>query len=255
MKRFGFVFFAALLFACAAYGQGGPPGPHGFERPGGFGPGLHSGKIVTGAPYSATATSQFTQTLVGGNTIQRTRTALVARDSLGRTYEQETISGGPLAQNGPTTITFISDPVAGYRYVLNPNTKVATRHAIRTPSFGGNSNRTALSNRPADANRVETDLSTQVINGITAQGKSITHTIPAGVIGNASPIVSTTETWYSPDLQVPVLVKWNDPRAGQSTYTLTNIVRAEPSATLFKVPSDYTIQDAPASRQFPGQPQ
>jgi hypothetical protein len=215
---------------------------------------MHPGKVVTGAPYSATATNVFTQTLAGGNTIQRTTTAQVARDSQGRTYEQQTVSGGPLAQNGPVTITFISDPVAGYAYVLNPNTKIATRRAIKTPPAGSNPTRPDFAGRPRgsggpdSANTVAANLGTQSINGVTAEGKSVTHTIPAGAIGNAQPIVSTSETWYSPDLQVPVLAKRNDPRAGQSTYSLTNIQRSEPPASLFQVPSDYTIQDAPSWR-------
>jgi hypothetical protein len=92
------------------------------------------------------------------------------------------------------------------------------------------------------------DLGTQTIAGVNAQGKTVTHTVPAGAIGNAQPIVSTSETWYSPDLQVIVLAKRKDPRMGDSTYSLTNIQRAEPAASLFQVPSDYTIQDAAAGR-------
>ena len=149
-------------------------------------------------------------------------------------------------------VTFINDPVAGYSYVLNANTKVATKRVIPKPPSGtppagapGNGPR-----RPRDSSDVTTsDLGTQTIAGVSAQGKSVTHTVPAGAIGNAQPIISTNETWYSPDLQVIVLAKRNDPRMGQSTYSLTNIQRAKPAATLFQVPSDYTIQDAAQGRQ------
>jgi hypothetical protein len=248
-------FLAATLFAGVASAQvgGGPPGPpppdapheHGAFGPGpgrGFGPGMRPGKVVTGAPYQATGTRNFTQTLAGGNTIQRSTTATVARDSSGRTYEQETISGGPLASNnGPTTITFITDPVAGYTYVLNATTKVATRRQFHTPPAGSTP---PARQRPSNPNVVETDLGTSTVNGVTAQGKRITHTIPAGQIGNAQAIVSTDEIWYSPDLQVVVSSNRNDPRMGTSVYALTNIQRTEPPAALFQVPSDYSIQDA-----------
>jgi hypothetical protein len=33
-----------------------------------------------------------------------------------------------------------------------------------------------------------------------------------------------------------------DPRFGTTTYTLTNVQRQEPAATLFTVPSDYTVR-------------
>ena len=255
MNKFIQAFLAAVLFSGVASAQvGGPPGPpppsgphaRGAFGPGlghGFGPGMHPGKVVTGAPYQATATSTFTQTLAGGNTIQRTTTATVARDSSGRTYEQETITGGPLAgNNGPTTITFITDPSAGYAYVLNATTKVATRRPLHTPPAG--SGNPPARQRPSNPNIAETDLGTNAVNGLTAQGKRITHTIPAGQIGNAQPIVSTDEIWYSPDLQIVVSSTRNDPVTGNSVYALTNIQRMEPSATLFQVPSDYTVQDA-----------
>jgi hypothetical protein len=35
-----------------------------------------------------------------------------------------------------------------------------------------------------------------------------------------------------------------DPRFGQTSYTVTNIQRTEPTATLFAVPAGYTVQDA-----------
>jgi hypothetical protein len=85
------------------------------------------------------------------------------------------------------------------------------------------------------------------VNGVTATGKTITRTIPAGQVGNAQPIVSTDTVWFSPVLQVVVSSTRNDPRTGASTYALTNILTTEPAAALFVVPSTYTIQDASAS--------
>ncbi len=250
--------FASALLAGTAFAQfggppGGPPGPpppggphgRGAFEPGGFGPGMH-GKVVKDAPYTATATNTFTQTLANGNSIQRTSTATVARDAAGRTYEQETITGGPLAgSNGPTTFIFLMDPVAGYSYVLNTSTKVATRRALHTPPVNGERpNAAGRPQRPVDPNVVESDLGTTVVNGVNATGKRSTHVIPAGTIGNTQDIKSTNETWISPDLQVVVSSKHDDPRTGTANYSLTNIQRAEPAATLFQVPADYTVQDA-----------
>jgi hypothetical protein len=201
--------------------------------------------VVTGAPYSADVSNSVVQTLSDGNSIQRSTTGHVARDAQGRTYSQETITGGMLARNGPTTITFINDPVAGYAYVLNATTKVAMRRALKTPQEKAQHPAGDPANRPARPNVTTVDLGTQVVNGVSATGKSLTHTIPAGEIGNAQPIVFTSEGWYAPSLQVVVSSKRTDPRMGTATYALTNIQTAAPSATLFQVPSDYTVQDAP----------
>ena len=97
----------------------------------------------------------------------------------------------------------------------------------------------------------------QTINGLSAQGTRYSRTIPAGQIGNANPITIVNERWYSPDLQVVVKSVRNDPRLGQTTYTLTNIQRTEPAASLFTVPSDYTVKQANMrgrGRRGPGGP-
>ena len=36
----------------------------------------------------------------------------------------------------------------------------------------------------------------------------------------------------------------SDPRSGDTTYRLTNIVQAEPSRSLFEVPADYTLKES-----------
>jgi hypothetical protein len=64
-----------------------------------------------------------------------------------------------------------------------------------------------------------------------------TRTIPAGAIGNEKPIAITSETWTSPDLQMVVLSKRNDPRFGETVYKLTEITRGEPDPSLFQIPS------------------
>ena len=93
------------------------------------------------------------------------------------------------------------------------------------------------------ANFTTQSLGTQTVNGVNAEGTLITHTIPAGQIGNAQPITVTFERWYSPELQVVVKSTRNDPRFGTTTYNLTNIQRSEPAAAMFTVPSDYTVTE------------
>jgi hypothetical protein len=39
-----------------------------------------------------------------------------------------------------------------------------------------------------------------------------------------------------------VLTKHSDPRVGETTYRLINIVRAQPDPNLFVPPADYTIK-------------
>ena len=86
-------------------------------------------------------------------------------------------------------------------------------------------------------------LGLQTIEGVIAEGKRITTTIAAGAMGNQRPITTVTEEWFSQDLQMIVSSTTNDPRMGETAYRLTNIQRAEPPATLFTLPADYTVKD------------
>jgi hypothetical protein len=90
-------------------------------------------------------------------------------------------------------------------------------------------------------------LEPRTIEGVQAQGSRTTITIPAGEQGNEQPLQIVNERWYSPELQVVLLTIHSDPRFGQTTYRLTNIQRTEPAATLFQVPSDYTVKEGPGA--------
>jgi hypothetical protein len=82
-------------------------------------------------------------------------------------------------------------------------------------------------------------LGTRDFNGIKADGTQVTHTIPAGAIGNEKPIQIVNERWFSPELQLVVYSRTSDPRVGETVYRLENLKRGEPAADLFKVPADY----------------
>ena len=83
------------------------------------------------------------------------------------------------------------------------------------------------------------------MEGVQVTGVRTTRTIPVGEIGNDRPISIVTEVWTSPDLKTIVYSKRSDPRMGEQTFQLTNIVRSEPDASLFTVPPDFKIVDGP----------
>ncbi len=261
MKRISIV---SVLPLCAAtlLAQGPPDRGFGPREFGGFGgrggligagPGMRT--PVTGAPYSATETLTTQQTLANGNQITRTQTSTVARDSQGRISTSETFTPAASTGKGPYTIQTIFDPVAGSRYELNSSTMTAIRMPLPKARPAGDAARPrALENRP---NVTSATLGTSAINGVSATGTQITETIPAGAIGNAQPIQTVRATWISSELKVPVQIKSSDPRFGTSDMELTNIVQAEPNASLFVVPSGYTIKEGgrgpgPDGRRGPG---
>ena len=70
-------------------------------------------------------------------------------------------------------------------------------------------------------------------------------TIAAGVFGNVGPIHVVTERWYSSELKIVLESRRTDPRLGEVTYRVTSLVRGEPDASLFAIPSDYTTVERP----------
>jgi len=86
------------------------------------------------------------------------------------------------------------------------------------------------------------ELGARDFDGVRAEGRQTTHTIPARAIGNEKPIVVATERWFSPELHVVVLAKTSDPRAGETVYRLVNVKRADPPAELFRLPDDYRVR-------------
>jgi hypothetical protein len=241
---------------------------------------LVGGNPVKGAPYSAQAVTETSQTLADGNHISHSSSSMIYRDSLGRERREQSIAaiGMWKAQGDPPQIVMISDPVAGVNYELNPKTRTA--HKMPVPSLPpGMAKATAGPGVPnmiyhaapfelplpppstgagpqvmifkgnvdsgsASAPKTE-DLGTETVEGVLAQGTRTTVTIAAGEIGNERPLDIVSERWYSPDLKVTVMSKQTDPRSGETIYRLTQINRSEPLHSLFEVPADYTLVDSP----------
>lgn len=255
---------SALMLSVAAEAQRRGPGLPPFDAPielMGF-EGMHGGKVVKGAPFSATATAQTTETLQDGSQIHRTTQISMYRDSQGRSRHETTFNGfGALAaEGGPKKMISISDPVAGARFLLNEDQKVARRMSFREgPDSATADARIAARESKRESRRAEQEaagllktesLGTQMVNGVSAEGTRVTRTIPVGQIGNDKALQIVSERWYSPDLQIVVKSARTDPRFGTTTYNVTNIQRAEPAATLFTVPSDFTVQEGRAGRRL-----
>ena len=279
----------ALIALATAFAQGpqpgrggrgrlgfdGPPGPGGPMAQAGAGI-LRAG--VKNAPFSADVITESSHTLADGNRIRQTVNSKVYRDSEGRTRREQAVNLNALAANATMEqMVFINDPVAGVSYSLNAQERSGTRYVRsgdgrggrlspdgtgrlprpRDNAAGGPGERGMGRRNAADGNLKEESLGRQTIEGVQAEGRRTTITIPAGQAGNDLPIHITVENWYSPELQTTLLSKHSDPRNGETVTRLTNISRGEPVRGLFDAPADYKINDAaagmPRLRGGPGQ--
>jgi hypothetical protein len=86
---------------------------------------------VTGAPYSATMTTEMVQTLSDGTHITQTTTGTVARDSEGRIRQDAPLpSFGNLSAANAPHLVFIQDPVAQVSYTLDLTNKTAQKMPV-----------------------------------------------------------------------------------------------------------------------------
>ena len=245
-------------------GFDGPPGPGGSGVESGAGI-LRAG--VRNAPFSADAITESSHTLADGNHIRQTLNLKVYRDSEGRTRREQAVNLLGLAPDANMQqMVFIHDPVAGVSYSLNAKERTGTksvrngdgRGAQRAsqdasggaprPRAGGPDGHQA---RMGGVAAKTESLGRQTIEGVQADGRRVTMTIPAGQAGNELPIHIVTESWYSTDLQTTVLSRHSDPRNGETVTRLTNISRGEPAHSLFEVPADYKLTESAAGMPRP----
>ena len=270
-----------IALAAGAFAQGPPAGRGGRGRmgfdgtPGPGGPMIESGAGILragikNAPFSADAITESSHTLADGNHIRQTVNFKVFRDSEGRTRREQAVNLNGLAPDASMPqMVFINDPVAGVGYSLNATEHTGTKSVRNAngrgpmrppqdPSSGGPGPRGMMGRRnAADQNLKAESLGRQTIEGVQAEGRRTTMTIPAGQAGNDLPIHIVIENWYSPDLQATVLSKRSDPRNGETVTRLTNISRGEPVHARFEPPADYKVSESaagmPRPRGGPGQ--
>jgi hypothetical protein len=228
------------------------------------------GSAVAGAPYSAEAVTETTQTLPDGNRIVNKSSSKIYRDSAGRERREQSLPNFGKLSAGDTApaMIMISDPVAKVNYSMETHSKTATKmpapgpftasvkggmvggaftRVLPAPAIAGAANQLyftqgRIAGGPESAQKKE-DLGRRTMEGVLVEGTRTTTTIPAGQVGNERPIDIVSERWYSSELQVLVMSKDTDPRMGETTYQLTNVSRVEPVASLFEVPPDYQLND------------
>lgn len=194
-------------------------------------------EVIRDRPYTATAITEMTRASADGNSIRTKTTALLARDSQGRTRWEETTSGH-------AGWTIITDPLAAATYVLRPAESPDDRLiAARLMNPGGKKQfmLAGLGERQPEKQSGEMTrqvLGTRIIDGIVVEGEKETRTVPAGAVSNESTITLISETWSSPDLGLVMLRKRFDPRVGETIYRLVDIKRVEPDPSLFQIRAD-----------------
>jgi len=185
--------------------------------------------VITHASYSADHIVEVPSPLRPGMTgVRQLTNERVYRDAEGRTRTER--YPPTMRPNGPKfpPLVEIHDPVAGVAYVLDMEAGVAHRVEMDpTPT------------RAAPPQLVQgsggEDLGDQVIEGLVVHGTRRIISPPV------APLTQVTESWYSPDLRLDILIKTTT--TAETTQKYVNISRDEPSPLLFQPPADFRIVD------------
>jgi hypothetical protein len=209
---------------------------------------------VLNAPYSAERRFTSIDTKADGTTNPTETGGSEARDSQGRTYS----AGERLwtyIDHGKSVLKRemlyrVDDPVANTETRWDSTSKEVKVIHLPKNTSDGNAPEAGCPSVCPDIDdsffKVE-KLGRRMIEGVEADGERKSYTVPVEQGHNDHPIVVVHETWYCPELKIIVLETNNDPRSGQTTSQLLNVIRGEPDVSKYRPPADYIVNDVRVS--------
>jgi hypothetical protein len=237
----GFITLTAVLVPATILAQTQQPthAPDGGTREG-----IQSIVILpkTGAPFSAVVVTEWTRLLDDGTSTTIKNHRIVARDSTGRIFEERRYFS-PTGDKVETPLSNLqySDPDRHEYYNCVPTAKVCTLSAYYEPASVTTD---ASAGIKLPQGTIHEDLGQQRIYDLDAIGTRETTTINyLGAEGNPHPEALVKEFWYSPWLEINVIVKRQEPRGGKQSFAVQNIDLTEPDPKLFIPPADYRVID------------
>jgi TonB family protein len=199
---------------------------------------------IANLPFTAKVELETVHQLPDGTFITHHIYNLDARDSLGRTRNEARRWINSQAGAEPQLLRIhLYDPSTRTRTVVFPLVKTVRRSQMaRLPVAP----ETAALQKAVTSRE---DMGPDTMQGLPVRGVRVTDTYQPGALGNNRSLTIVTENWYSDALKVNLLTKRTDPRFGVQTVRVTELVRAEPEASLFSVPEDYKVVSETLAQQ------
>jgi hypothetical protein len=197
---------------------------------------------IAGKPFSAKSKTEWTRTLGDGSTLEQHLTANLARDSQGRVYrERRHFMPGLSDEETQLTHFMIYDPVA-----KSETECTVALHKCVVTDYSPRTNFREMRDGPFDNGKrylSRQRLGSKTIDGIDVTGTRETITINPNTVGNAAPLTSTREFWYSAELQTNLAVTRKLPLEGLQVVQLSDLNTNEPAAELFQPPAGFAMED------------
>jgi len=202
---------------------------------------------MANAPFTLTLQTEWVRSLDGGGTITLVNERRIARDILGRIYEERwmLVPKNGRAKSHMTTIQ-IADPTNHTLYncffdgphicaLTTYSETTSTVYKVDGPPTGPLPNDTGYATRE--------DLGHEFIAGVDTVGTRESVVYNPGVFGNDEKVTVSREYWNAAQLGIDLLSKRSDFQSGTQTFTVTNLDLAEPASQLFELPEGFKVSD------------
>ena len=194
----------------------------------------------TEAPFSATVVTTWTRVLEDGTRTTVKNHRIVARDSTGRVFQERrffTANGDK--QDTPISQLEYVDPVRHEFYACDPRfrTCMVSEYQERPAVKVDTAPQVKLPNGTVQRE----SLGQKLISDVEVVGSREITTINPGMNGYEHPEPTIKEFWYSPRLDLNLVVKRFEPRGGAQNFSVENLNLTEPDPRLFTPPADYKI--------------
>ena len=204
---------------------------------------------IPNAPFSATVETEWTRFLDNGRRQVLTNRRLIARDGLGRVFQERRSfvpPGSPIqSQVWRTELAEASTQTVAYCDTRS--------HVCELRFYGGGTAAAAQTwssaapSTKAAGPLVREELGFRSVNGLDLVGTRESQPLGLTATGSDRPLAVVKEFWFSKQLGLNVITRRDDPRSGIEAFTVTDIHLSEPDRALFTLPADSKVVDLRAS--------
>lgn len=197
--------------------------------------------LTKGQPFKVRFNVELTQPLPDGSLVKQKYFVIVARDTAGYEYREMRDAVPADSDREPALVsTLVYDPKNSTATMCLP-----ARHNCQRRSFDPSiqpADQPALGTTDDGKATVQRDsLGKKQMDGVEVEGTRETRTVHPGVSGNSKPLVTTREMWFSPQLQLYLLVTVTDPFGATRKVEAADLKLGEPGEEWFAVPDGYRI--------------
>ena len=193
--------------------------------------------LTKGQPFKVRFNVEIAKPLPDGSLVKQKYFVMAARDSAGYEYRESRDAVPSDSDREPAVVsTTVYDPKNSTSTVCSPARQSCQRRTF-DPSLQPADQPPLGVTENGQTTILRESLGKKQIAGVEVEGIRETQTVKSG----SKPLVTTRETWYSPQLKFYLSVSIKDPFGATRTLVATDLKLGESGAEWFAIPEGYRI--------------